>query len=1617
MSYSTPVKKNTGSYENKGNVGAYDTPSSTPKQNQQQSQPQAQAPTVNQTPIPKTIFVDCNRANSTLTEGGMNPSTNHSWTCEFPPIQIKTGDEIKVSSAYLNSIGVGDLINWTQDGEDKDNEASWLIEYYVSNDAKNDKREGYNLGLGKGHFPYPIDNKPARLYRYNNAVSNNAPAGSTRTNSALDYTWNEDPYIGGRFHGLVVDIPAVVVDNSFKISWITNVVSVSTSKQVQKVMLMKVQQFTNAAGADPTEQLQTVNAEDLFGAGQCFTVTGHSEPKASNANRATLNHNRFDNKYMCYGVFRNYNNTGENYVMVEAPAGWVWGADSTTLGEASLEATCKFTVTQGNGYMVANTVNTQANRNMRACNYNKIEQLISNPNYNNVDKSWFLYYGFTPTQETKTGNDNLNTSTNFSHATHQRLTDDRNGDTVQRIKCDILEDQVEDYKLYFDIVSLEDGANLDKNITLKFTTHKGVPVTIQTLDALYALNGNTWNVTMILNNPSEVAGVEVAVCYTGHNRPFSAAAGNTNATKVAGQDNTFLFTNTIRDLRFVQDLYKDDGHNTTVVNGGDNNYIILNGFDFTQKVRIQEDGRSYMSSTYANNKRGGPVFSELPLFYLVQANADKGVSDSQMESNDNSSITFGGFQNGQATDQGLDTIIGQAMIETSNVAPFTTTNPQFTPRPSRIVGIPTEAIMGTGNSAAEVVAINTLESVHYDFFKFSINENYSSPSDIATNLTKQTHTLSNARINYGTEATMGQIILDSKGVGIPQNKFIIPVYSSFDDVNTEPGATGQKFMNGLQRTGSYVCKKNMFNLPTGRESAGVLANGEYKIYFRTKFTSVNKPFLTPAQATQALPVTGNEDFNCNDVTGGEGGGPFTAATKDETGAVVGYPIEYLKNQSAYIAQYAGANNVTFGWDDTQSRFTLGYLGQQSVSDFSVEAGSGGDPAITVYYPSPSGQDNYNFLRSRTRDSGVNIVNWYSRTAGKTNLTPAQIKSTYNIAAKYTLDAYFDEGSANSFGQEWFLDTTYNKDTVGTRFWNKLGFTPDQTETELVGHDIGLTDGNYYPKGSTELELDSADGILTSDDPAENTPFYTTSGSFGPPPATGDPVPIEAHWEYASRGGLELGNHNVGMGVPSTAGRPTEFRRNIVTDGTDKTKFNVLDSSYNPDRQEFNGYTLKTEPEFITAKKLPIKTEYGYYYMLSDLVDSDFFISKDYGSQENIIGVLSKLNVGGDYIFQYQAPQTFYAKRDAIVTSIKTTILTPKLQIPPALDEFSSVIYQITRYEPQPEPTARVPVWYQQEQKFSQIMNFINSLAHQVNPPKQTQAQRIQEIIGEVANAVTTAGDQQAVITDRILSNYQQLGLSRFKNDRAGMRQYLLENPEAQNFLNDLSVYQHSQNNAPPQQISDPESVNPDSLINSILTQQPTRGPNFIGIQTDDQQVLADHIDDTIENYTGDVNNAPIEQLVDETYNLNPVYQRQMSDEFEEDFDEDPELNALPHAARRLVRTQGRPRADDSRRRKEKVEQANFLRLEENKKDDEYIRKQVAEGKPHPYAGNATELKGYHARESMRERAETRTSTRPTPRDVKTATTTPAQRVEQKKKIYLLPKKEGATKEEGKEEDK
>ena len=1444
MSYSSNTKTNSG------NKGAYDD--SETKQPQPQQQPMG-----NQTPIPKTIFIDCNRKNAKSTENGMNPDSNHSWTCEFPPIEIKTGDEIKVSSAYLNSIGVGNIISWTKSGEDQDNKARWIFEYYAQNDAKNDKREGYNMIDGMGKFPFPVDNKPAKLYRYIESVNKSLV---NRVNSAFDYSWRPDPYLDGRFLDMIVDVDCVYLDNSYAVSFILNIQSTDAQVKSQQCMLMRVQQYTNAIGDAPT--LQEVQASELLGAGTCFTIESQLDAKSSltPADRDTLNHGRYNYKFFCNGVFYNFNGTGRDYIMCEMPFNWEW-ADGIALGFESPLMTCRFKTTAGNPYIISSAVPSFVGfDDCRLCNFNRIQQLNYHDQYNLTTNNWYLQYGLTPNQTDQTAGNVSQITGGFEHEPHTMVDDVVNTIAIPRIKVDIFDHDYAFHIVYFDVLSLSNNGD-DSIIDIKFTNFNGSTPNYTTVNDLYVANGNTWNFSFSIAKPDGTQ--EFATCYAGSYKFYSTSTDI--GLSYLGTVNQFRFTGVLRDMHDTFNIGRTTNHNTTITNVFEQNYIVYNGFDYKTRIRLPQDAQSKLSSTYRNQMKGAPLTKKLPEFHIVKSPE----TDAVMNATNNDTSLLGGFIENTPTDYGLGTSLG--VIYTKNA------DDVYVRSERRILGFP-DSVNSDPANRAEALNVDTYAITHYNSYDLSIDENYSSPSDIATELTKQVHILENAKYNNGSND--GVVIDDTLGKGISQNRFLIPVYSSANSTNIE---STNGYMLGHKDAGSYVLKKQMYKLPANRFDNSDFVDGEYEIYFRSKYTSINKPRLEDNVSTGDIPVANNQDFN---VSGAYNGVPTAECFGKTTGDVIGYPIQYLDGQDAFISQFVGSSNITFGWDDTQSRFTIGYIGQPSVSTFDIQSGTGGDYAITQFYPSPKGKDNYNFMNSIERDGGINITNWKGQFIGLNNeiYTPASLRTQFNIDLKYTMDANYDENTnphnintdenGKTFRLEWFNDVVANNNKIGNNFWNKLGFSNDQINSEIVGSKIGTIDNNYIPLGTTQLELDSADAILSSDEPAENTPFYFTNGAFGKTDGTTDSN-VEAKYEFSAIGSLQFNGHNIGYGMGSTAGRPISFRRNAPYDPTQPTatKFSEVSSTYNPDRQEFNAYTLKTDTSLLTASSLPIKTEYGYYYMMSNIVESDFFISNGYGSSENIIGILSKLNVGGDYIFQYQAPQTFYAKQDRILTKITTTIMTPKMTIPLALDPFSSVIYQITRYEPQPTKVNPFPLWYEQQQKWEQITKYIHAISQHINPPKKSKADRVKEIIGEIANSVLQPNDQQSVLTDRILTNYNNLGLSRFGNNRQQMRNYLLNNPDAQNFLDDLSLYSHATNNTNPQ-VSDAESVNENSLMNTMMNQQPTQPINHLGTNDPtDIQSLSQNIRDNIDNYGG-ISQAPISQLTGEDV-MNQRQQRQI----------------------------------------------------------------------------------------------------------------------------------------------
>ena len=1401
--------------------------------------PQAPPTIPQQDPIPQTILIDCNRANANTTKFGKNYL--HKWTCEFSGgIEIKTGDQISVNSAYLNSIGVGDLIAWTNSGDKEDNKARWLFEYYCSNDGRNDKREGYNLWGGRGKYPYPYDNKPAELMRVQKQYDIRDQT-IARVKSGTDFSYAIDPYLNGRFFGLDNFYIHTAHDIPFTVRCDVYILPLSNSYHYADNPFSLIK-FGRYATANTYTQL---DSRYIIPVGNYFKIQSVEDPFAPVADRANYFNDIINYKFMCWGHYKDAG--GNYYAMIERPIFWL--PTNQLLngnGDRSVTANISLLGSRGNcAYVPTNETNANL-RGGRAFNYNDPS------NYNLVGEKYYLYtnnghpiYNNTDgTHDQMIGGANTGILTKqYTYDTHEEIAVVCREETLLINSYGIVVNALEwNYNGVFAQNYIE--------FTVSANRSSGATPVLNNVADLIALNGGLYNFTFNVLKPDGTQ--ELIVSYA-----HSDNMGGVNPLPKIH----FISTNrfkiqeaVIRDCANATTLDQVIGFNNIPQGDQFSNTWLSNGYENSIKVdwdyRVCK-GRPYLSTTPTNfvghSVNGYPTQNEVnpTLYGLVRIPPDDVIYDG----NTNTATAYKGYNIN--TDKYLDNNFGKTFIGgtvSGNMDFMLISNPD----------------------------LNNMEVKHYDFKDFAINDEYSSPSDIATTLTTQAHQIENARNNEG------RVIQNSKAKGIIQSKFLIPVYTSFNDANVETISAETTYeLEGSLDAGSYFLRKTIYDYPVNRfDNNKSLANGEYKIYFRTKHTTINKPQLpNGCETTSNLGSAGNKDFDVSGV-GLEMNatkdtitlhGTPTAESKDIYGNVTGYPLQYIENEFCFISQFCGATTLTFSWNDTDSRFAISYMGQLAVDNFNITDGTGGDPSVTVYLPNPEGKDGYNFKAPSSRYGGVNIVNWCSYEIDDADNLPYRIYELYNIPTTTTLDSVITEGAGGS--GLWLLNQTYNKNPVGNRFWNKLGYSDNQLFTTAVGYSRDSLTNEYIPNATTDILVDSAGGIITGGEPNENTPFGNSESNWDKNASNNKFV---AGTTYGGIGGLEFGNHNVGYGIPSTAGRPLEFKSNQYTINS-SNPFYAFDSTYNPDREEHTGYTYKSDTDLLTADNLPIKTESAYFYILSDLVKSDFYVSNDNGFNANIIGILSKLNSGGDFIYQYQAPQQFYAKRDAIITSVTTEIVTTTFDIPLALDPYSSVIYQITRQSPRPQPL-QDPRWLVQQNYFNSIQQNIEYMLKAIKgQPKPSQTGRIQEIIHEVAGALITPNDNQADIIQRITSNYDRLGIANFRSNPQGLRNMLLQNPEAQNFLNDLNTMNTIQNRIPqaPQTISDPSSINPDSIYNTMMniTPQPQHTPVFL---PPDQHDLAIHIIDTIhdahQNGTP-INSNDLSKLITSTVGMTPETSR------------------------------------------------------------------------------------------------------------------------------------------------
>ena len=192
------------------------------------------------------------------------------------------------------------------------------------------------------------------------------------------------------------------------------------------------------------------------------------------------------------------------------------------------------------------------------------------------------------------------------------------------------------------------------------------------------------------------------------------------------------------------------------------------------------------------------------------------------------------------------------------------------------------------------------------------------------------------------------------------------------------------------------------------------------------------------------------------------------------------------------------------------------------------------------------------------------------------------------------------------------------------------------------------------------------------------------------------------------------------------------------------------------------------------------------------------------------------------------------RQDKLLTSITVEIVTPDFRVPPGIDKNSSVVFSITRQNDQPVAPA-LPVWYQQEQMWSRMLQQFQLMSEQIGGgAKQSSAARAQEIIREIADAVVDP-EGNAALPERIIANYERLGLGNMGG--AQMRNYLLQNPDAGEFLRDMAVHANARiPDGTLAAVTDPESVNPETLLNTALQVPINPPPSFA--QTPEQASAA-----------------------------------------------------------------------------------------------------------------------------------------------------------------------------------
>ncbi len=1224
--------------------------------------------------IPETILIECNRANAPSLDNGLN-SDPSSWTNNFSGgIQIKKGDSISINSATLNSIGVGDLINFTLDNENgtQDNKATWIHSFYVVNDGKNNKRESCcmdgSTNGALGEFRFDTTNNDCDLYRWTNTGAETIPA--TREVSYYQDKFmplrvnNTDPQVNPQDE--VIDIAS----QTMGIVIYTDNYDDSFGAVAGKYTYFSV----NALNADGSVgAIQDVMTKNIFQRGRNYAMTPVNVDGLNNP--AQLNDASMK---AIFTVLEVVNNVGG--AVINAPDGvYVRCCSMTPLILSDINERQAAQTKSVNFIPLCGTANFSDSYGYCPVFYNWEDQLF---NYN--DDVYLINYEL------------LDPNTRGNKSVQGIQT---GGAGVAKGK--VTTSNVSIYNI--DLLGLPSGADGDvfpvQGYGLGQFKFRLQNLTVDDIAGFVGINNGYKQFGVRIYTAQ---GYKYGFFYLGTSDDTSTVT-NKNTINVTSDAGIPVYFNIdgFQELDGVNSILVKDEYVPTPVESENNPHQILMIGKLIEAINVRY--YNTLKQTFVGNFTGNKNLRDAGAINK-EAYWVKQPFVNQTLLLDNDTSVFNPVH--------IDGYTGGTMRNFNFfIADDVTLTPQF---------------------------VETFQYVkHYEHFSFEIDSQWNSPPDIATKLTDQTHVIDNAR------AADGSIINDSAGKGIPHNRLCIPVWT------TSNATEGDLVTNANLVEGSFKLEDvytNVKRTPPFEHNNQAPADfsGDVDIFFRTLNTSINypSPFTNDASTNppyNTLTTDMGCDFNQGNALMGNANYVRTAKTfvRDlSTGNVTqaGFPITYIPNQTAFVSQMAGANDISFGWNDNISRFSIGDLHVGIFSIFDVDESQGGEDEVKIYVPAVP------YKKNQTRAGGVYVQNWYS-------LKPSIGMGLQQIIEDLNLDVDFEfyNGTFDEIDQ-WFL-TANNRDVIGERFWNKLGYSENQ---------VGVT--GSLVNVSTNNELDTATAIASTAEPAANRPAYTQLGNFARTDS-GDSTASKAGYEFSSLGNLNQNNHSIGMsGVQNTEGSPVVFVPHISSaDGFTVEEFgkstgvpnNYIDSEaqYNPDREMNTYYTISTQSDMSTsldAENLPVKTKFSYFYILTNLVETNFYSSKFGGAPINCIGTINKLNSDNDFYFSYSSPQRVYATKDRVLTSITTTIRNTDFSSPALISDFSSVIYQIDRFNPQPE-TIPPPIFAQQEEFFNRLNILVNSvIAEQKMKPTD---QLVNEVIEDLYIGDVPTEDTEEITTD------------------------------------------------------------------------------------------------------------------------------------------------------------------------------------------------------------------------------------------------------------------------------